>query len=270
MNDFLQSLRNGQAEKPRTPKTRKNLDNAYQYTSSPRFHSYGGGGYQQTTRNQQMKRPPHPGLPQSNGNQMPAEDANMTLLADVLDNLSCHIENMVKNQEYMVAIQERTADMMERQAIAIERIVDHLNLSPDMGEMDSEETDDRSLFENHYVTSREPENRGVSEEKELDVLEDIREKDTREVPVQTQETILPGRTVIRKRKKVTEKKDIVHEAPQADLMPRDAIMDIIQSMREKGATFDQVAKHLIELGQPTFSGRGEWHAQTVHRLCSKK
>jgi len=27
---------------------------------------------------------------------------------------------------------------------------------------------------------------------------------------------------------------------------------------------------LIELGQPTFSGRGEWHAQTIHRLCNKK
>jgi len=47
-------------------------------------------------------------------------------------------------------------------------------------------------------------------------------------------------------------------------------MDIIESMRKEGATFDQVAKRLVDLGQPTFSGRGEWHAQTIHRLCSKK
>jgi len=47
-------------------------------------------------------------------------------------------------------------------------------------------------------------------------------------------------------------------------------MDIIQSMRAKGDTFDMVAKRLVELGQPTFSGRGEWHAQTIHRLCNKK
>ncbi len=53
-------------------------------------------------------------------------------------------------------------------------------------------------------------------------------------------------------------------------MPRNAIMNIIESMRKDGATFDQVAKRLVDLGQPTFSGRGEWHAQTIHRLCSKK
>lgn len=268
MNDFLQSLRNGQAEKPRTPKTRKTLDNAYQYSSTPRFHSYGG---YQNTRNQQMKRPPHPGLPQSNGNQLPVEEVNMTLLADVLDNLSCHIENMVKNQEYMVAIQERTADMMERQAIAIERIVDHLNLSPDMDQPDDyrEETDDPPAFENHYVTSREPEERFENRSEET-LVTPIKEPVIQEISVQSKETTLPGRAVIRKRKKVTEKKSVVAETKQAELMPRDAIMDIIQSMRETGATFDQVAKRLIELGQPTFSGRGEWHAQTVHRLCSKK
>jgi hypothetical protein len=53
-------------------------------------------------------------------------------------------------------------------------------------------------------------------------------------------------------------------------MSREEIMDIINAMREEGATYDQVAKHLIDLGQPTFSGRGEWHAQTIHRLCSNK
>ncbi len=47
-------------------------------------------------------------------------------------------------------------------------------------------------------------------------------------------------------------------------------MNIIQTMRNEGATYDQIAKHLVDLGQPTFSGRGEWHAQTIHRLCSRK
>ena len=54
------------------------------------------------------------------------------------------------------------------------------------------------------------------------------------------------------------------------LMSRDEIMEIIDAMRAEGATYDQVAKRLIDLGQPTFSGRGEWHAQTIHRLCSRK
>ena len=58
MNDFLQSLRNGQAEKPRTPKTRKNFDNSYQYSSGPRFHNYGNSYQQQPPRTAPMKRPP--------------------------------------------------------------------------------------------------------------------------------------------------------------------------------------------------------------------
>ncbi len=52
------------------------------------------------------------------------------------------------------------------------------------------------------------------------------------------------------------------------LLPRDEVMNIIDVMRKQGATYDQVAQHLVDLGQPTFSGRGEWHAQTIHRLCN--
>ncbi|SLM29055.1 hypothetical protein MTBBW1_1670071 [Desulfamplus magnetovallimortis] len=53
------------------------------------------------------------------------------------------------------------------------------------------------------------------------------------------------------------------------ILSREEVMAIIISLREKGCTFDQVAQHLVDLGQPTFSGRGEWHAQTIHRLCKK-
>ncbi|MBU0969253.1 MAG: hypothetical protein KKC20_01335 [Proteobacteria bacterium] len=288
MNDFLQSLRNGQAEKPRTPKTRKNVDNSYQYNSNPRFNSYGGGGYP-NPRNHQMKRPPSQVMPHQVGNQMPIEDASMTLLADILDNLSCHVETLVKNQEYMVNVQERTADILERQAIAIERIVCHLNLSPDMEtqvevdmETQVEDMDAQPPFENHYVTSRKPEEPS---------LEDDNLGNTWEAPVNTpviKETnkiqvkspvkkTTPPKPVLRKRRKIVERETVepIEEpvtpvSSDAKLMPRDAIMDIIQSMREEGATFDQIAKRLVDLGQPTFSGRGEWHAQTIHRLCSKK
>lgn len=60
--------------------------------------------------------------------------------------------------------------------------------------------------------------------------------------------------------------------PQKDnpLLSREEVMDIIHSMRAQGKTFDEVAQHLVSLGQPTFSGRGEWHAQTIHRLCTRK
>jgi hypothetical protein len=48
---------------------------------------------------------------------------------------------------------------------------------------------------------------------------------------------------------------------------KDDILSIIQNMRDQGATFAIIADHLKEKGVPTFSGKGEWHAQTIHRLC---
>jgi predicted component of type VI protein secretion system len=79
------------------------------------------------------------------------------------------------------------------------------------------------------------------------------------------------RRVIRKRRKSDPEKPAASvTADTAALIPREEVLNIIHTMRNQGATYDQIAKHLVDLGQPTFSGRGEWHAQTIHRLCSKK
>jgi hypothetical protein len=263
MNDFLQSLRNGQAEKPRTPKTRKNSDNSYHYTSSPRFPSHGG---YQNNRNQHMKRPPMQNQP---GNQMPMDETSaVSLLADAIENLSGHIETLTKNQDYLINAQERTADMLERQAIALERVVGHLNiaLAPETNREQAREpeisreqaSEPETPFKHHYVTSREPEQ---DLQPELDIPEPV------ETPVKT---IEPAKAIIRKRKKVVAKKTDAKVSTGTKLLSREAVMDIVHTMRAKGATFDQVASRLVELGQPTFSGRGEWHAQTIHRLCNKK
>lgn len=48
---------------------------------------------------------------------------------------------------------------------------------------------------------------------------------------------------------------------------KDDILQIIQTMRKDGTTFAVIADYLKKKGIPTFSGRGEWHAQTIHRLC---
>lgn len=48
---------------------------------------------------------------------------------------------------------------------------------------------------------------------------------------------------------------------------KDDILSIINNMRDQGTTFAVIADYLKEKGIPTFSGRGEWHAQTIHRLC---
>jgi len=48
---------------------------------------------------------------------------------------------------------------------------------------------------------------------------------------------------------------------------KDEILLLIRTMRKNEATFGAIAEYLKEKRIPTFSGRGEWHAQTVHRLC---
>lgn len=248
MNDFLQSLRNGQAEKPRTQKTRKNYDNAYHYTSQPRFQqSYGAPGYQ-NNRNQHMKRP----VPQhQSGNQLPMEDApTPSMLSEAIENLGSHIETLAKNQDDLVTAQERTADILERQTIAIEKIVIYLNrfTGQEQETLLNDETPPQKASQPKKVTPQAP---------KLNIVKPVQDKK-------------PVKPVLRKKKKVAVKKSEPKGSKGIKLLSREAIMDIIQNMRSDGATFDQVASHLVELGQPTFSGRGEWHAQTIHRLCSKK
>lgn len=61
------------------------------------------------------------------------------------------------------------------------------------------------------------------------------------------------------------------DAPQNDMAPtdmnKDDILEVIASMRRDGSTYNEIAAHLVDLNLPTFSGRGKWHAQTIHRLC---
>lgn len=50
---------------------------------------------------------------------------------------------------------------------------------------------------------------------------------------------------------------------------RRRVMEVIAEMREKNATYHEIAERLDAEGLKTFSGRGQWHAQTVHRLCQE-
>jgi len=47
---------------------------------------------------------------------------------------------------------------------------------------------------------------------------------------------------------------------------RKKILQLISKLRNKGETFDNIALYLQKESLKTFSGRGQWHAQTVHRL----
>lgn len=45
------------------------------------------------------------------------------------------------------------------------------------------------------------------------------------------------------------------------------ILKFIEKLRNNNMTYEQIAKYLTENNYPTFSGRGRWHAQTIHRIC---
>lgn len=46
-------------------------------------------------------------------------------------------------------------------------------------------------------------------------------------------------------------------------------LELIHSMRKDGVSYEKVANYLDSNKIPTFSGRGKWRGQTIHRLCNK-
>ncbi len=198
-----------------------------------------------------MKRPP---VPHQQGNQLPTPDESTVtaMLAEAIESLSRHIETLANNQDYLVTVQERTAEMLERQVIAIEKIVDHLHIGPGSDTPVQKDEAVKQPLKHHYTTSNEPKT-------DIPPVQPVKAKD-----------VEPAKPTVKRRKKIVSKKVKDTADTDSKLMSREAIMNIIHTMRKEGATYDQVAGRLIELGQPTFSGRGEWHAQTIHRLCSKK
>ena len=44
------------------------------------------------------------------------------------------------------------------------------------------------------------------------------------------------------------------------------VLDLIDKLRDENMTSEEVAAYFTENNIPTFSGRGRWHAQTIHRL----
>ncbi len=111
MNDFLQSLRSNQADKQRSAMTRKSYDAAF-YNPNPRF--------------QYTNRPPQP---YTRSHYSPSEDVNGSHLQDAILSLNTVVESFAENQKHLIKAQEKTNAMLERQVIAIERILDHLNIS---------------------------------------------------------------------------------------------------------------------------------------------
>lgn len=93
MNDFLQALRTHRPERQRTVMTRKNYDATY-----------------------------NPQIP------APVDEIAVSRLQNAIESLNANLGILGDNQKYLIDAQERVADSIERQVIAIERILNHLNI----------------------------------------------------------------------------------------------------------------------------------------------
>ena len=57
------------------------------------------------------------------------------------------------------------------------------------------------------------------------------------------------------------------ESPESSgEMTREKIVQIIHEMYDAGSTYNEIAQYLENKNIPTLSGRGKWHAQTIHRF----
>jgi len=95
------------------------------------------------------------------------------------------------------------------------------------------------------------EQKARAEERKADAIENIL-KELKETGIES----LLGLQAGKKKKKVKKPFD----------QHRKKILQLIAKLRNKGETFDEIALHLQKENLKTFSGRGQWHAQTVHRL----
>jgi Recombinase len=61
-----------------------------------------------------------------------------------------------------------------------------------------------------------------------------------------------------------------HYQASSSIVEREAVIDLIIGLRQDGMTYKEIAQHLEDENIPTFSGKGAWHAQTVHKVCKQE
>ena len=152
---------------------------------------------------------------------------------DTMTTIKDSLQAILANQESALAVAERKAIAEERKADAFEFIAQHIG---------------RLLGEN-FVSGNE--SRRAADQDETSVHTDMDDDSEKSFAEDAERILSSVRT----------------ESKQASTMDKDDILGIIASMRREGSTYNEIATHLDELNLPTFSGRGKWHAQTIHRLC---
>ena len=301
MNDFLQSLRGGQKDK-RTQKTRRSFDNGHHYNSSSNYHN--NGGYS-NSRNGNFKRSPRQAPPNPEEGTPLLSSEVVENFTSMIKSLTRTQESLVEVQERRVMAEERKADALEEIAEYLSYVampsyqdedpcLDDEQFQSPQGDVDACGAGDCgpgveevavAEIETPVVEEqpRKIKTRGPGRPKGSAKRGPGRPRKTASLDEeQNRTTAGPGRPrkdekqvrVLKRTRaqkqdraeaKDSQSKSLVQEGP----LSRAEAMETIERMRSEGATFDQIAKYFMKIGQPTFSGRGEWHAQTVHRLCNR-
>ncbi|MBF0210291.1 MAG: hypothetical protein HQK68_05320 [Desulfamplus sp.] len=271
MSDFLQSIRGHQKDK-RMPKTRRNLEGG-NFNGAPNFQNQGN---YQPTRVGNIKRPttrtPSHAHLQEDDLQQATYPTQKSDPVDIILNL---LDIYTKNQEKMINVEEKMVLAEERKAIALEEIAEYMRVitMPSFNEMfgfKTKTTSETNNSSNQNLKKDEIESEPIVS-KPIENIEKPLFADAATSSNDAQND--SGQIKVIRRKGSNNKESVVSLktdiASDITLLSRDEVIEIIESMRSKGRTFDEVAQHLTDLGQPTFSGRGVWHAQTIHRICTR-
>lgn len=223
--------------------------------------------------------------------QMPMDPNPMVLSPEVIENIMALADTMIKNQEFLALVHERRAAAEERKADSLEEIAEYLRVIavPQFADdvfPDGQYPEDLPVEETFVKPAPQPVHQAApqtppqayQEPEPVVPVKKRRGRKPKALKLAEEKAAAEKRAAATEEKKVkvlkrtkAEKLKIADQKEGGtEIMSREAVMEIVNSMRRDGATFDQVAQRLVSLGQPTFSGRGEWHAQTVHRLCNTK
>lgn len=156
-----------------------------------------------------------------------SDDNTMTTIKDTL-------QTILTNQEAAMLVAQRKAVAEERTAVALEFIAQHI------GKLSGET----------FVPKTEPVSVSVVESAVVPEIMEVMDSCDEQPVIEEPELVIS-----------------VKKTETQSTMDKDEILNVIASMRREGSTYNEIASHLDDLNLPTFSGRGKWHAQTIHRLC---
>ncbi|MBW2592473.1 MAG: hypothetical protein JRE58_05635, partial [Deltaproteobacteria bacterium] len=161
------------------------------------------------------------------------------------------------------ASQKRLADAEERKAAALERIAACFQ-----GEMPIDSAPIESVPAPETEPVSEPETKteaGTVSEAEAELEPEVESKPEN---LLQEQSLAP----VQDDKKTESSLDSAPASPaiiKATDVQRARVLKIVKKMHKENATYNQIALRLEEENLPTFSGRGKWHAQTIHRLLKK-